>query len=97
MEKIKKETAEALKEIICNRTDLGLTPDQIDDDQALFEGPPGALGLDSIEALELVVGIEEAFGFTIDAEEINVVEKFYSVNSLTDYVLEMSEKKQLDG
>ena len=89
MSRSKDDVVATLKQIICDRTELGLTPEQIGDDQPLFDGPPGALGLDSIEALELVVGMEEAFGHTIKADEINVVEKFYSVNTLADFVLEL--------
>lgn len=88
MSRSKEDIIATLKQIICDRTELGLTPDQIGDEQPLFDGPPGALGLDSIEALELVVGMEEAFGHTIKADEINVIETFYSVSSLADYILE---------
>ena len=85
----KDEVVTTLKQMICDRTELGLTIGQIGDEQPLFDGPPGAVGLDSIEALELVVGIEEVYGLTIKADEVNVVEKFHSVSSLSDFVIDM--------
>ena len=45
------------------------------------------LGLDSIDALELVLAVEEEFGITIGDEDI---EAFRSVNSVADYI----EKRQ---
>ena len=52
-----------VKEMIIQRLKLeDMTPDQIDDDAPLFgEG----LGLDSIDALELVLGVEQVFGVKI--------------------------------
>ncbi len=42
---------------------LQITPDQIGDDQLLFG--PGSLGLDSVDALQLVVALEKNFGLKI--------------------------------
>ena len=59
-------------------------PSEIDDDAPLFgEG----LGLDSIDALELVVGMEKTFGVGVPNSEVaaNVLR---SVNTIHDYILE---------
>jgi acyl carrier protein len=66
----------------------GLTPDMIDDEAPLF-GPPDAdgagLGLDSIDALELLVVFEKDFGVSVETEDIDF-EAFSSVASLEAFV-----------
>jgi len=42
------------------------------------------LGLDSVDALDLVVGVEDKFGVQIGEGELLA---FRSVNSLVDYIL----------
>ncbi|MHC4779661.1 MAG: acyl carrier protein [Planctomycetota bacterium] len=51
-----------VKELIIKQLRLKIAPDDIEDSAALFGGP---LGLDSIDALELVVGLEKEFGVSI--------------------------------
>jgi len=59
-------------------------PDSIKDEDSLFgEG----LGLDSIDALELVVAIEKHYGVLIEDEEVGV-EAFASVDALADFVID---------
>lgn len=61
-----------------------VTPDFIKDEDPLFgEG----LGLDSIDALELVVAIEKHYGVLIEDEEVGV-EAFASIDALADFVIE---------
>jgi len=57
-----------IKELIITRLKLeGIRPEEIGEDAALFgEG----LGLDSIDALELVLAIEQTFGVRIEDEEV---------------------------
>lgn len=42
---------------------LQITPEEIGDDQPLFG--PGSLGLDSVDALQLVVALEKNYGLKI--------------------------------
>jgi acyl carrier protein len=72
-----------LKELLITGLRLqDMTPSGIADDQPIFvEG----LGLDSIDALELVVLIEEQFGVAIPDEEVGK-QAFASVNALADFV-----------
>ena len=74
-----------VKEMIIERLKLeGMTPDQIDDTAPLFgEG----LGLDSIDALELVLGIEQSFGVKIEDEAAGL-KAFKNVDSLTAFIAE---------
>ncbi|MCB9879728.1 MAG: acyl carrier protein [Planctomycetes bacterium] len=60
-----------------------ITADQITDDHALF-GPEG-LGLDSVDALELVLAIESEYGIQIQDEEVGR-EAFASVRVLCDFL-----------
>jgi len=60
-----------------------ITVDQIKDDEPLFiEG----LGLDSIDALELVVAIDKRYKVKVDTEEKGR-SILKNINSLTDYLL----------
>ncbi|HEX9080995.1 MAG TPA: phosphopantetheine-binding protein [Holophagaceae bacterium] len=74
-----------VKEMIIDRLKLeGMTPDQIEDQAPLFgEG----LGLDSIDALELVLGIEQVFGVKIE-DEASGLKAFRSVEALTAFIAE---------
>jgi acyl carrier protein len=59
-----------------------ITPEQIDDDAPLFGT---GLGLDSIDALELVVLLEKEYGIVIkDIEEGRPA--FRSVRTLADFI-----------
>ncbi len=76
---------EKIKQLIIQRLKLvDMTPEMIETDAPLFgEG----LGLDSIDALELVLGLEKEFGVIIlDAEVGKRV--FQSVRTLAQYVVE---------
>ncbi|HLP30546.1 MAG: acpP-1 [Holophagaceae bacterium] len=77
-----------VKEMIIERLKLeGMTPDQMDDGAPLFgEG----LGLDSIDALELVLGIEQVFGVKIEDEAAGM-KAFKSIQALTDFIAEHSK------
>lgn len=72
-----------LKEILVTGLKLhDVTIDQIKDDDALFEE---GLGLDSLDAVELVVLINKHFGIQIqDMEEGKIA--FTSINSLAQYI-----------
>ncbi|HSD80130.1 MAG TPA: phosphopantetheine-binding protein [Solirubrobacteraceae bacterium] len=60
----------------------GLSPEAITDDEPLF----GArLGLDSVDALELVVALEREFGVAIPSDEIGG-EAFASVRALAGWL-----------
>jgi acyl carrier protein len=74
--------APRVKELIVRRLKLDVDPASIQDDAPLFgEG----LGLDSIDALELVLGLEQEFGIKVEDEEVGV-KAFASVNALVDFI-----------
>jgi acyl carrier protein len=82
---VEKDTlVEELKALIIKNLKLqDISPADIDTAAPLFGG---GLGLDSIDALELVVGLEKTYGIRIPDEDVGK-EAFASVNALADYVL----------
>ena len=75
-------TTELKSQIIAALNLQDVTPDKIDDDAPLFGA---GLGLDSIDALELVVMLEKNYGIVIkDIEEGRPA--FRSVRTLADFV-----------
>jgi acyl carrier protein len=74
-----------IKEMLVKNLMLQTTADQIGDDLPLFG--PGGLGLDSIDALELVVSMEKTFGVGVPNSEI-AAKALRSVSTIHDYILE---------
>lgn len=72
-----------LKNLIIGTLKLeDIVPNDIEDDAPLFgEG----LGLDSIDALELVVALEKKYGVSIPDSEVGK-KVFRSVNALVEFV-----------
>ena len=75
---------DAIKTMMVESLMLKVTKDEIRDDMPLF-GLEG-LGLDSIDALELVVGLEKHFGVKVPNSEA-AKQALASVNALHDYVI----------
>jgi len=76
---------QSIKEMLVKNLMLQTTPDQIGDDLPLFG--PGGLGLDSIDALELVVSMEKTFGVGVPNSEVAAT-ALRSVNTIHDYIVE---------
>ena len=71
-----------IKQAIVRSLRLPIAPQEIEDGAALFgEG----LGLDSIDALELVLEIERTFGVSI-ADEQSGQQALRSVNTIAEFV-----------
>ena len=68
-----------LKKLMVETLMLQVGADEISDDQALFG--PGSLGLDSLDALQLVVMLDKHFGLKISDQTV-AREILYSVNSI---------------
>ena len=79
---------EKIKQLIITRLKLvDMTSEMIESDASLFgEG----LGLDSIDALELVLGLEKEFGVVIPDAEVGK-KVFQSVRTMGQYVLEQTK------
>ena len=77
------ETPNRIKRLIVDSLHLeGIQPEMIEDEAPLFgEG----LGLDSVDALELVGALEKEFGIKIKSQEMGR-EVFSSVSSLSQFI-----------
>lgn len=84
-------TRSRIKRVIIESLGLeGMTPADIEDDAPLF-GEDG-LGLDSVDALELMVVFEKDFGVSIDTEEIDP-EAFATVATLEAFIQGLQSQK----
>jgi len=80
---------EQIKEMMVENLMLKVPKEEIADDLPLF-GPNG-LGLDSIDALELVVSLEKKFGVTVPNSE-TARAALATVNSIAEYVMARRQK-----
>src|SRR5437867_7027517 len=78
-----------IKQMLVKNLMLQTPAEQIADDLPLF-GPDG-LGLDSIDALELVVSMEKTFGVGVPNSEV-ASKALRTVNSIHDYIIEKQGK-----
>ncbi len=86
---MKEELVKELKEEIIEALNLEeVTPDDIDAAAPLFRD---GLGLDSIDALEIILILDKKYGIKL-ANPAESKEIFYSVNTLADFV-EANRKK----
>ena len=77
------DTEEALKRLIIASLNLeGMSPEMIDAQEPLFGD---GLGLDSVDALELVVAIEKEYGIKVRSDEI-APDAFASVAALSRFI-----------
>ena len=60
-----------------------ITPDDIDTEAPLFKD---GLGLDSIDALEIILILEKHYGIKIDDPKAGA-NIFYSVKTIADYIM----------
>lgn len=75
---------ERIKQLMVQNLMLQVTAADIGDDQPLF-GPEG-LGLDSVDALQLVVGLDKEFGLKI-ADQAVAQKVLRSVNTIAEAVV----------
>ena len=77
----RKDLTRRLKETLVDRLDLDRQTDEIPDDCLLFGV---GLGLDSVDALEIVVAVEGEFGIRVEDDDMKEIR---SVNSIVDLIL----------
>jgi len=81
--------AEIKKMIIDTLNMEDITPQDIEDDLPLFGGD-NTLGLDSIDAIELVMAVQRDFKVRIDDQNL-AREVLKDVNSIADFIKSKSE------
>lgn len=77
-----------MKEELIKRLNLPYKPEDLHEDISLFGA---GLGLDSLDALEVVLCVEHCFGIKIPDNNISILR---SINTLADYVLEQKQGKE---
>jgi acyl carrier protein len=68
-----------IKNLLVENLMLKISPEEIGDDQPLFG--PGSLGLDSVDALQLVVALDKNYGLKL-AEPAAARKNLQTVNSI---------------
>ena len=72
----------AIKEELVERLELELEPCDIDDDTFLFGG---GLSLDSIDSMEIIIGMQSRFGVMIPEDDSSPLR---TINTLADFVIQ---------
>ena len=88
-------TVDTLKQLIIESLNLeGVTSDMIGEDDPLFGD---GMGLDSVDALELVIALEKRLGVKIRSHEIDP-QVFASVNSMLRFAeSRMAQEQDVSG
>ena len=79
-----------IRKLMVENLMLQITPEEIGDDQPLFG--PGSVGLDSVDALQLVVALDKAYGLKI-ADPEAAKKTLQNVNSIADAIVKHQANK----
>ena len=75
-----------IKRDLIARLDLPYEPDDLHEDVSLLGS---GLGIDSLDALEVILGVERAFGIKVPEDNIAILR---SINAIADHVLACRER-----
>jgi acyl carrier protein len=84
----RKAVIDVLKDDLILRLNLPYRPEDLHEDVSLLGS---GLGLDSLDALEVVLGIEHAFNVKVADDNISILR---SINSIVDYVIEFRKDEE---
>jgi acyl carrier protein len=79
---------QALKEELIERVNLPYKPEDLHEDISLLGA---GLGLDSLDALEIVLCAEGRFGIKIPDDSVEVLR---SINTIVDYIISEQDRKE---
>jgi len=82
------EVVDKLKQILIHRLNLDCSPDEITHDAILFGS---GIGLDSIDALQLISTIESEFEVTLPQDQSAILR---SVNTIADFIIDVRHKEK---
>ena len=82
-------TLDDIRKLLVDNCMLRVRPDEIQSETLLFG--PDSLGLDSIDALQLTVGIEKSYGIAIKDPAV-AREAFHSVKTLQQWLTNQSNQ-----
>ena len=75
--------------------DMGVSLDEIKDDTNLFD--PNGLALESIEVLEIAIGIQQKFDVKIEKLDAETAQaKMKTPASIVDFILELQSQKKAE-
>lgn len=83
---MKKDLREEIKECIIDRLNLDVNPEEIDNDAPIFnsgedeEPIEGSLGLDSVDALEIVVALNNKYDVEITDNDMMIFQSIVSAS-----------------
>jgi acyl carrier protein len=77
------EIVQRVRTLLSTRLKLAKAVDGITDETPLFA--PNGLGLDSIDALELVLGLEKEFGVVVEDRE-TAIKVLASIKTIADFI-----------
>jgi acyl carrier protein len=72
-----------IRQLLATRLKLAKAVDEISDDTPLFA--PTGLGLDSIDALELVLGLEKEFGVVVEDRAV-AIRVLASIRTIAEFI-----------
>ena len=72
-----------VRQLLATRLKLAKAVDEISDDTPLFA--PTGLGLDSIDALELVLGLEKEFGVVVEDRAV-AIRVLASIKTIAEFI-----------
>lgn len=75
----------AVQRMVVDRLYLEVDPADLDPDAPLFGS---GHGLDSIDAVELIVALEEAFGVRLEEARIHAIRHLRTLNTVVDRVID---------
>jgi acyl carrier protein len=83
---------EQIKNLLVEHLMLQASPGEIGDDQPLFG--PGGLGLDSVDALQLVVALDKTFGLKLPDPGV-AKEVLHTVNTIAGALEAAAQEKNI--